>query len=72
MAQPIEVPFGLRTDAVPRNHVLVLDGVYIPYGKGRSIVKYRPGHSAVICAKMMESIKMRLGFGLKWAERIMY
>ena len=46
-AEPIEMPFGLRTWVGPRDHVL--DGVQIPPmgrrnfdgGKGRPIVKYR-------------------------------
>ena len=44
-AERIEIPFGLRTDVGPGNHVL--DGVQIPHGKGqffegegRPIVKY--------------------------------
>jgi len=32
MAEPIEMPFGLRTRVGPRNHVL--DGVQIPIGRG--------------------------------------
>ena len=45
MAEPIEIPFGLRIRVGPRNHVL--DGVQITpgegaiLGKGTSIVKYR-------------------------------
>jgi len=44
-AEPIEMPFGLRTRVDTGNHVL--DGVQIPHGKdnfegkGRPIVKYR-------------------------------
>jgi len=44
-AEPIVMPFGLRTMVGPENHVL--DGVQIPYGKeqflgkGCPIVKYR-------------------------------
>jgi len=44
MADPIEMPFGLRTLVGPRNHVL--DGVLIPpreraiLAKGAPIVKY--------------------------------
>jgi len=45
-AEPIEMPFGLRTRVVPGKHVL--DGVHIhPWiwailrGEGRPIVKYR-------------------------------
>jgi len=32
-AEPIEMPFGLRTQVGPGNHVL--DGVQIPHGKGQ-------------------------------------
>jgi len=46
MAEPIEMPFGVRTPVGLWNHVL--DGVQIPpsegaifWGKGRSIVEYR-------------------------------
>ena len=45
-AEPIEMPFGLRTRVGPENHVL--DGAQIPMGRGnfewgkrRPIVKYR-------------------------------
>jgi len=45
-AEPIEMPFGLRTRVVPSNHVL--DGVQIPMGTGnfeggvgRPTIKYR-------------------------------
>jgi len=31
-AEPIEMPFGMRTWVGPKNHVL--DGVQIPRGKG--------------------------------------
>jgi len=53
-AEPIEMPFGLRTLVGPRNHVL--DGVQIAHGKGNflggkghPIVKYRET-LMVICA----------------------
>jgi len=45
MAEPIEMPFGLRTRVGPRNHVL--DGGPDPLwedailGKGAPVVKYR-------------------------------
>jgi len=32
-AEPIEMPFGLRTRVGPGNHAL--DGVQIPHGKGQ-------------------------------------
>ena len=31
-AEPIEMPFGLRTQVSPSNHVV--DGVQVPHGKG--------------------------------------
>ena len=53
----IKMPYGLRTQVGPRNHVL--DGVKIPHGKGQfwgrkrpPIVKYRD--TAVSCAKTAE------------------
>jgi len=33
MAEPIEMPFGLRIRVGPRDHVL--DGVQIPCGRGK-------------------------------------
>jgi len=33
MAEPIEMPFGLRTQVSPGNHVL--DGVQFPHVKGQ-------------------------------------
>jgi len=45
MAEPIEMPFGLRTWVGPRNHILdgvmILHGKAELWGKGRPIVKYR-------------------------------
>jgi len=38
MAEPIDMPFGLRTSVGPRNQVL--DGVQILRGNGRPTVKY--------------------------------
>jgi len=54
-AEPIEMPFGLRTRVDPRSHVL--DGVQISHGKGhfwgkeRPIVKYREALPYVSRAK---------------------
>jgi len=59
MAQPIEMPFELRTRVGPRNHHL--DGVQIPMGRGnfkgekaRSVERL----SAVSCATTAEPIEM--------------
>jgi len=66
MAQPIEMPFGLRTHMGTRNHVL--DGDPDPQGKGNfegggegaaHCKVYK--HSAVSCAKMSKPIKMPFG-----------
>jgi len=40
MAEPIEIPFGLRTLVCPENHVL--DGSRSPMGKGNFWGKGRP------------------------------
>ena len=71
-AEPLEMPFGLRSRVGPRNHVLD-GGQHLPIvrgnfegEKGRPIVKYR--HSAVVCAKTAESID--LPFGL-WTQRLL-
>jgi len=64
-AEPIEMPFGLRTQVGPGNHAL--DGVQIPMGRGtfeeegRPIVKYRD---------TPRSSKCRLGCGLGSDEGI--
>ena len=63
-AEAIEMPFRLRIQIGPRNHVLV--GVCVPTcegaifrGKGRPVVKYRD--TVVICAKTAEPIQVRFG-----------
>ena len=66
MAEPIEMPFGLRTGVGPRNHVLD-GGQDHPMGTGNFEGKGTfhckvQGHSAVICAKTAEP--MELPFGL--------
>ena len=60
MVEPIEMLFGLRTQVVPRNHVL--DGVNIPpigrgnfEGKGQFIVRWQ---------KWLNRSIFRLGCGL--------
>ena len=67
-AEPIEIPFGLRTRVGPGNHVL--DGVQIPSwegailrGKGRHIVKYRDTLQSSV-QKTAEPIEMPFGL---WA-----
>jgi len=73
-AEPIEMPFGLRTRVSPRNHVL--DGVQIlPWlgailrGKGRSIVKHRDTLQSHVRKRLNRS-RCRWGCGLEWAQRI--
>jgi len=62
-AEPIKMPFGLRTLMVPGNHVL--DGAMgrgnFVVGKGRPIVKYRD--TVVICAKAQIHIVLGCGLG---------
>ena len=64
-AEPIDMPFGLRTQVGPGNHVL--DGVQIPVWEG-TILRGENGHpivkymdTAVICAKTAEPIEMPFG-----------
>ena len=70
-AEPIEMPFGLRTRVDPWNHVL--DGVQIPAWEG-TILGERDahckvyGHSGVNCAKTAEPIDLSFGCGLGWAK----
>jgi len=71
MAEPIEMPFGLRTRVSPGNHVLD-GGSDAPWegailrGKGASHCKVW-GHSAVICAKTAKPRPIEMPFGL-WAQ----
>ena len=70
-AQPIEMPFGLRTLVGPGNHVLW--GSRSPWerailGKGASHCKVQ-GHPTVICEKTAEPIEMPFGW---WARTIGY
>jgi len=75
-AEPIDMSFELRIRVGTRNHVL--DGGPDPpmgrdnfeQGEGRLIVKYRD--IVVSCAKRLNQSKRRLGYGLGWAEGIMY
>jgi len=57
-AEPIEMPFGLRTWVGPRDHVL--DGVQIPHGKGQIFW----GEWASHCGTTAEPIGMPFGL---WA-----
>ena len=62
-AEPIEMPFGFRTQVAPRNHVL--DGPDPPWetviwrGEGAAHCKVQ-GHSAASCAKTAKQIEMLL------------
>jgi len=75
-AEPIEMPFGLRTLVGPGNHVL--DGVQNPRGKGqfwggqgRPIVKYsRRDTLQSSVQKRLNRSRFRLGYGLGWAQGI--
>ena len=68
-AEPIEMPFGLRTRVDPG-----IDGVQIPMGranfegKGASHCKVW-GHSAVTCAKTAEPIVMPFGLSARSGSR---
>jgi len=72
MAEPIELPFWLRTWVGPMNHVL--DGGPDPpmeRGKfwaenGRPIVKYR---DTVVCGKTAEPIGMPFGLWARMCRR---
>jgi len=73
MAEPIEMPFGLRTLAGPGNHVL--DGGPDPMvrgnfegGKGRPIVKYK---DTLQSAKTAEPIEMQFGLWSRMGQGIM-
>jgi len=73
-AEPIEMPFGLRTRVSPGNHVL--DGGSDPptekgnfEGEGRPIVKYRDTLWSPVRKRLNRS-RYRLGSGLGWAVGI--
>jgi len=74
-AAPIEMPFGLTTLVGSRNHVLHAGSRSsvgrgdLEEGKGHPIVKYRD--TAIICAKLLNRSRCRLGCGLGWAIGIM-
>jgi len=58
MAEPIEIPFGLRTRVGRRNHVLD-DSPHPPWegaifrGKGRPIVEYKDTLRPVVYASLL-------------------
>jgi len=64
-AEPIEMPFGLRTWVSPENHALdagpETHGKWQFSGEGASHWKVQE-HSAVICAKTTDTIEMLFGF----------
>jgi len=74
MAEPIEMPFGLRTWVGQGNHVS--DGVQISHGKGQlrgnehPTVKYRDMLWSSV-QKQQNRSKCRLAYGLEWAQGIM-
>jgi len=72
-AEPIEMPFGLRTWVGPRDHVL--GGVHISHGKGQifggewaSHCKVS-GYSRVVCGKTAEPIEMPIGLWARMGPR---
>jgi len=71
-AEPIEMPFGLRTQVGPGNHVLdegpdpLWEEAILRGGEGASHCRVW-GHFAVICAKALSQSRCRLGLGL-WAR----
>jgi len=72
-AEPIEMPFGLRTRVGPRNHILD-GGPDVPTGrgnfeggKGRPIVNYRDTLRSYVQKRLDRSI-CRLDCGLGWAK----
>jgi len=71
-AEPIKMPFRLRTMVVPKNRVL--DGGPDPSWEeailrwnGRPIVKYRD--TVVSCAKMAEPVEMLFGLSIRVGPR---
>jgi len=73
MVEPIEMPFGLRTQVGPCNNVL--DGVQIPHGEGqfwrggerRPIVKYKDTLQWAVQKRLNRS-RCCFRFGLEWAQ----
>jgi len=74
MAEPIEMPFGLRTRVGPGNHVLH-EGPDPPMGSGNFLGGKRTSHckvyrySMVICAKTVEPIEMPFGLWTRMGPR---
>jgi len=73
MAEPIEMPFGLRTRVRPRNYVL--HGGQHPPWEGAILREEEVahcntwGHSAVICAKTAEPIDLPFGLWTRVDQR---
>ena len=77
MAEPIEMPFGLRTQVGPENHVLDV-GPYPPMGRGnfeggkgrplRPVVKHRDTLQSSV-QKQLNRQSCRLVCGLGWVQR---
>ena len=72
-AEPIEMPFGLRTWVIPRDHVLD-GGSDPPMGRGkllgengRPVVKYRD--TTVVCGKTAEPIEIPLALWVRMAPK---
>ena len=72
MAEPIEMPFELRTLVGPRNHVidggpvLLWEGAILR-GEGSSIVKYRDTLQSSL-QRWLNRLRCPLGCGLRWAQ----
>jgi len=69
MAEPIEMPFGLRTRVGPGTTYYM--GVQIPHGKWQFFGWETgiPSHSMVICAKTVEPIEMPFGWWARMGRR---
>jgi len=73
-AEPIEMPFGLRTWIGPENHVLdrgpdpSRKGAILR-GKRHPIVKHRNTVQSSV-QKRLDQSRCRLGCGLRWAQGI--
>jgi len=75
-AEPIELPFGLRTWIGPENHVLAggpdppAERGNFEGGKGHPIVKCRNTVRSSVQKRLNQS-RCRLGCGLRWSQGIM-
>jgi len=77
MPEPIEMPFGLRTQVGSGNHVIggvqITNGKNFETGERASHCKYYrvdPLRSSV--QKLLYRSRCRLGYGLGWAPGSMY